>query len=92
MYYFNFLFLKISSCLMMYFCCRQRKFKCRDLKREQLHLLDQNSETDDITGNPFTFCLGLKNFERRHSNPWKLKKNVMEVPVLILNPTIFIAF
>ena len=35
MYYFNFFIsLKISSCLMMYFCCRQRKLKCRDLKRE----------------------------------------------------------
>ena len=36
MYYFNFLSqsLKIPSCSMMYFCCRQRKLKCRDLKRE----------------------------------------------------------
>ena len=55
---FNFLFLKISSCLMMYFCCRQRRLKCRDLKREQLHLLEQSSGTEDVTGIPFTFCLG----------------------------------
>ena len=29
--------LKFPSCFMMYFCFRQRKFKCRNFKRENSH-------------------------------------------------------
>ena len=38
------------------------------------------------------FVWDKKNFVRRHLGLWKLKKNVMEVPVLILSVTIFIVF
>ena len=38
------------------------------------------------------FVWDKKNFVRRHLGLWKLKKNVMEVPVLSLSVTIFIVF
>ena len=41
---------------------------------------------------PSHFLYGIKNAVRRHISLWKLKENVMEVPVLSLNATIFIVF
>ena len=41
---------------------------------------------------PTHFLSGIKNAVRRHIGLWKLKENVMEVPVLSLNATIFIVF
>ena len=94
MYYFNFFIsLKISSCLMMYFCCRQRKLKCRDLKRENnCTCCCKVQEQKMSQGTHSLFVWDKKNFVRRHLGLWKLKNNVMEVPVLILSVTIFIVF
>ena len=72
----------------MYFCCRQRKLKCKDLKRENNCTFCSKVQNQKMSQGTHS---GIKNV-RRHLGLWKLKKNVMEAPVLILNAVIFMAF
>ena len=94
LYYCNFLSqsLKISSCLMMYFCCRQRKLNCKDLKRENNCTCCSKVQKQKMSQGTHSLFVWAKNVGRIRLRLWKLKKNELEVPVLILNAAIFIVF
>ena len=74
------------------FLLQAKKIKVQRLEKRTAAPVGAKFRNRRCHRNPIHFLSGIKNVERRHLNPWKLKKNVMEVHVLILNATIFIAF